>query len=334
MLNTARAILAMDTSPFGPSLSLLPVMRALRTSYPKTLLVAAAPVGTCELLTACGLVDETISLGVVKLSENGRSGGLKKLLELAKGARLYGFDVVLDFSPSVETLVVSRLVLRARVFTPSKLPRVMSMLLDFGRAPRIEASSDYANVLKQIGVEMKDARFNVAPPVEEDARFEHRLASSGSRGGELIVLLYASNPGSPGSWTIDGFGEIATRLANNFSARIVAVDEPADQSFTRAMGALIPRGSIKLAEPRALELIAAIARASVVITDEAAIARLASELGTPVIEIADSISNSAPASTSHRIVRGSSRSKVLPDEVYEAASEMIQENRSRSLFDR
>lgn len=333
MLYSARSILAIDMSPFGQSLALLPVMRALRASYPKTFLVAAAPGGTCELLRAGRLVDETISLGVVKVSDHGHAGGLKRLLGLVRGARRYSFDAILDFAPSLETQIVSRLVLRARVFTPSRLPRVIGMLLDLGSAGR-PTRSDYANVLQQAGVEMNDARLAITPPVEEDARFEHRLASGGSRGGELIVLLYASKPGSRRFWPVGAFGEIGTRLANNFNARIVAADEPTDHSFTRALSALLPPGTIKLAEPRALELIAAIARSSIVITDEPAIAQIASELSTPVIEIADTISTTIAPSSTHRIARGSSRSYVSADEVYEIASEMIQGNRSPSLFQR
>jgi hypothetical protein len=96
---------------------------------------------------------------------------------------------------------------------------------------------------------------------------------------------------------------------------------------------LLPRSAIKLAEPRTLELIAAIARASIVITDEKAIAQIAGELSTPAIEIADSITNRAQPET-HRIARASSRRHVSVDEVFDLAGEMIQENRSPSLFHR
>jgi ADP-heptose:LPS heptosyltransferase len=336
MLYPARSILTIDLSPFGQSLAMLPVIRAIRDSYPNTLLVAAAPGGTCELLTAGGLVDETISLGVVKVSDHARAGTLKRLLGLAKATRRRSFDVVLDFSASLEAMVVSRLILRARVFTPSKLPRVISLLLDLGGTPRVslDAQSDYANVLQQLGVVMNDVRLAITPSVEEDARFEHRLSSSGSRGGELIVLLYAANPLSRRSWPVDAFGEVGTRLANNFNARIVAADEPSDDAFNEGVRSWLPPGAIRLAKPRALELIAAIARASLVITDEPGIALVASELSTPVIEIADANSSCGESSSAHRIAQGSSMSRVSPEAVYEIASELIQENRSGSLFRR
>ena len=74
----AHSILSIDMSPFGQSLALIPAMRAVRAAYPTTLLVAAASNGTCELLSACGIVDETIGLGVIKSPEAGlmRSRGL------------------------------------------------------------------------------------------------------------------------------------------------------------------------------------------------------------------------------------------------------------------
>ena len=337
MLYPARSILAIDVSPFGKSLTLLPAMRALRASYPQTLLVAAAPEGTCELLNACGLVDEIISLGVITPADGGLGGALKRLAGLVRGARHYNFDLVLDFSPSVETQLVSRAILRARVFTTSKISQVIGRLMDFGGASRSGAEStrsDYANVLQQAGVELIETRLAIAPTAEEDGRFEKRLAASGSRGGELIVLLYGS-PLGRGYWPIEAFGEIGKRLANNFNARVVAADEPSDSAFTRAVSELLPNGAIKLSEPRSMELISAIARASIVVTDEPAIAQVASELSTPVIEIADTASPQAVAtSTTHRRARALSRSHVSAEEVFGIACEMIQENRSLSLFQR
>jgi ADP-heptose:LPS heptosyltransferase len=242
--------------------------------------------------------------------------------------------LVLDFSPRLETQITSHLFLGARTLTPSRIPRAIEVLLSFAPSRRADSSalSDYYNVLQQTGVELDDTRLVFAPPVEEDARFEERLAKAGSRGGELIVLFYASNPRDPRGWPADAFAEVAVRLTNNLGARTVAGDEPSDDAFTNAMSALLPPAAIKVARPRALELLAAIARASIVITDEPGLARIASELGTPVIEIADTISSSAMPSSTHRILEGSSRKRVSADEVYQTACELIQDSRSASLF--
>jgi ADP-heptose:LPS heptosyltransferase len=298
------------------------------------LLVAATSAGIGELLRASGIIDEAIDLGVIKSSERGFAGSLKRFAGLVRRARRFSFDLVLDFSPRLETQITSRLFLGARTLTPSRIPRAIEVLLSFaaGRgAADSSALSDYYRVLQQTGVELNDTRLVFAPRVEEDARFEERLAKGGSRGGELIVLLYASNPNDSRGWPADAFAEVAVRLTNNLGARIVAADEPSDDAFTNAMGALLPPAAIKLARPRALELLAAIARSSIVITDEPGLAQIGSGLGTPTLEIADTISASTPSST-HRILEGSSRKRVSTDEVYETACELIQDSRSASLF--
>lgn len=334
----ARSILALDVSPFGRSLGLLPAIRALRATYPQTLLVAGAPSGTCELLVRTGLCDETIDLGVLKSSSvGGMPGGLKRLISLARQSSRHTFELVLDFSPRVETQVVSRLFLRAQTITPRKPPRAFEALLGLAGVHRPAEQSpmwDYGSVVTQAGGELKDTRFGVSASIDDNARFERLLSAGGSRGGELIVLLYASDAGDEKGWPVNAFVEIGTRLANNFGARIIVADQPADSAFTDAAGGLMPASSIRLARPGAFDLLAAVARASIVITDEAAIAKLAAELHTPVVEITDSTSRPPASSPAHSVVNGSSRRRAPVERVYEVACGIIQESRSESLFRR
>jgi len=334
MFHPARSIFAIDASPFGHSLALLPAMRSLRVSNSKALLVVCASTGTCELLTAYGLVDEIVDLGVIKSSDGPFASSLKRFALLMRSARRFNCELVLDFSPRLETQIASRVFVRARTIVPAKLPRGIEILWGLAAvpgAPRSAALSDYASVLQQAGVEMNESQFVLPPGAEENSRFEQRLAKSGSLGGELIVLFYASNPYDSRGWPANAFGEVAMRLTNNLGARIVIVDEPGDDSFTNATTSLLPPGAIKLVRPRALELLAAIARASIVVTDEPGVAQAASELGTPVVEIGSTASASA-RSSSHRILEASSPKRISTDEVYEAACELIQDSRSASLF--
>lgn len=329
-----RSILVIDISPFGRSLFLLPVIRALRAAYPKTFIAVATSMGTCELLTATGLVDEAIDLGIIRPSDDGGyAGAFKRAAQLFRRARRFNFDLVIDVSPRLETQMLFRFIVRARTITPSRMPHVIEMLLG-GQSRRLHGQAgDYEGVLRQLGITMPDAQFAIRLSDEEHTQFEQMLSKRGSRGGEPIVVLYAANPVSSSGWPVEAFGEMAVRLAHNFGARVIAADEPADKSFTEAISTMLPQTAIKLAEPRALELTAAVARASLVITDECGLAQVATEMGTPVIEISDN-SAARSSSESHRIVRGSSRARVTTDDVYEIACEMLQSSRSASLFQR
>jgi len=315
----------MDLSPFGRSLKLLPAINAIRQAYASAFIVVAANTGACELIAADNLADETIDLGIIKAA-GGNTSGLKRLVTLAKRARRHSFDLILDFSPRLETMIVSNVLLRARTITPSSIPRAVEFFLAFGG--RQFKPDDYTSVLNQISIKL-DRRFQIAASATENSQFEQFLARNGSRGGELIVMLYASGAQS----SFERLAEVGTRLANNFGARIVAADQPGDREFTDAVGKRFSASKSLLVEPRAPFLIAALARASIVITDEGAVAEAAATLGTPAIEIADSRTEPSGPSKRHRVVRANRGRAAPTDEVFETACEMIQQSRSASLFD-
>jgi len=334
MTDSAGSILVVDETPFGQSLALIPAMRALRVSDPKAFLVAAAPSGTCELLTSHQLADDTLPLGVIKQSDGASSNTFKRLWALVRRSRHYNFDLVLDFSSKLETQLISRLFLRSKVISPSGLPGALGFLMELGGLSRSAGApglSAYESVLRQAGVELADGRLSLRLSADEDSQFEKRLSASGYKGGELLILLYCASSGSRNGWPDASFTEIGSRLANHFDARVIVADEPSDDSFTRSQREL-PSSAIKLAQPRAEELVAAIARSSIVITDSPSVGKIAAEIGTPAIEIADGRSAQEQLSVTHRIARAASRVRVPTEEVYEIACEMIQESRSSILF--
>jgi ADP-heptose:LPS heptosyltransferase len=322
MLYSAHSILVVDTSPFGRSLNLLPAMKVLREAYPNAFIAAAASSGICELLLSAGLVTEIMDLGVIKPGDG--LTGFKRIVRLIGRARRFNFDLILDFAPRPETQFLSRVVLRARTITAARLPLVLEFLLGASRQG-YERPGEYEGVLRKLGLEPGNGRIAAAPASEENARFEALLARNGFRGGEPVVVLYTA--GGPGAWPIASFAETAHRLANNFTARILAVDEPSDRSFTTALEGLLPRAAIKLTEPRALELMAAVARASVLITDELNLAAAASEMGTPIINLTRPFEGAKG-----RAAPAAKPASATTDEVFDQACEILQESRSSSLF--
>jgi len=321
MLHPARSILIIDVSPFGRSIALLPAMRVLREAYPNAFIAVAASTGICELLFAAGLVSETIDLGVIK--PVGRSS-LKRIVGLLRNTRHFNFDLVIDFAPRPETQFLSRFMLRARTITPSRLPLVVEFLTGGASGRRGEQPAGYESVLRKLGLEAGGGRIAVTLTPEENARFEELLSRNGFRGGEPIVVLYSA--GGMDAWPVASFADVAHRLTNNFNARVVSADGPSDGSFNEALDALLPKTAIQLAEPRALELMAAIARASVLITDEPNLGAVAMGMGTPVIDVAE------PSHPAHQGRPGSKLAGLTTEEVYEEAAEILQESRSDSLF--
>src|SRR5262245_15894580 len=147
MPQVPRSILAIDTSPFGKTLELVPSIRALREAYPDSFIAVAAASGTCQLVAANGIADETIEIGVVRPPDVSQGRAIKRLVTLIRRSRRHRFDLVLDFSPRLETQFVSRMVFRARTIVPARFPRALEMLLGLGDGDRAGNRSNYASVL-------------------------------------------------------------------------------------------------------------------------------------------------------------------------------------------
>ena len=328
-----RSILLVDTSHFGRGLFILPAVRALREAYPQTYIVTATAKGISELVQGFGLADETVDLGIIKAADQGYGGAVKRALRLMRTTNREGFDWVIDFTPRLETQIVSKLGWRTRHITPSRFVNLLDLFLKRRAAPPDDHAEECAVALKKIGITAIPRRFPFPPSGEASHRFEELLRRNGSRGAEPLVVLYSAQAGEGHEWGIENFSDIAFRLANNFQARVVVVDEPYASEFTRAMKGRLPKGAVSMPSPRAADFLAALARASLVISDERGVAKTAGDLDAPVIEIADSASPSG-AGESYRVLRSSSRTRVTADDVYEAACVLIQEGRTPSLFRR
>jgi ADP-heptose:LPS heptosyltransferase len=307
-MKPVRALLAIDASPFGQSLALLPSMRAIRSAHQQIRIAAAASTGTCELIAALRLADQIIDLGAIRPS-GGFGDAATRFFRLLKGRDQ--FDMVLDFWPRLETQLA--LGLPAQVLRPKSLPKLLDQLFSRRRTSFEHHLAECQIILHQLGLRPAQLHIGIEPPQQENDRFEQLAARCEPRLGPLAVF-YASDAGA------EGFAELAARL-HNFGARVAAVDAPYTDAFTKRL-ALKP--VLKLARPRAMEVLAAIARASLLITDDSGMAHLAAELHTPAILIGEDHTPSAMSFTWLDPI----------DEIFEAACQILQRNRTPSLFER
>lgn len=337
MANHPRSILVVESLPFGHALASLPAIRSLRAAYPKTMIAAAATRGIVELLVLGNLVDETIDFGVIHLSNQGFFNAVGRSARLFGRARKENFEMVLDFSPGPETHLISRVVLGVKTVTPISVDHFVDRMLGRARTPLAgDHRREVASALAQLGIKIEETDPVIRPSDEDNQRFEELLARNKSRGGEPIAVLHSAMGDERRRWPVERFGEIASMLVGNLGARVVVADEPHRRAFTNAISSLLPKGSIKVVAPHAIDLLAAIARASIFITDEPGIADAAADFGTPVLEVAEAglltKRDKSSSSKNHRIVDGAARARIAAEEVYDTAAGMIQENRSSMLF--
>jgi ADP-heptose:LPS heptosyltransferase len=304
----------------------------IRSQWPKTFIAAAVSRGIGEMLAPYNLVDETIDLGAIPPSGSGAIAKAKQFAKLASSLRKMDSDLVLDFSPRGELQFLARFLLQTRTVVPAT-GNFTNILGRKGKRAG-DFKSGYASVLRQIGIEASRLDLKIELTAEDNQRFEKLLEKSGSRGGEPLVVIHSEMGRDRACWPAEQFADVSTRLSSNLGARIIALDEPTDRRFTESVFSSLPRGSIKLSSPRAIDLFAAVARASLLLTDNRGLAWAATEMGVPTLELAESRSGVSSEAKTHRVAASSSLMRLSADEVYSQACELLMENRSSLLFHR
>jgi ADP-heptose:LPS heptosyltransferase len=327
----ARTILAIDNSPFGASMDLLPAIAAIRQGYADAKIVGAASSGLCELFNSYRLVDHAIDLGAIKPSSHWPGSAVFTELKLASRTQGRDFDLVLTFSGLSIVQLLARFRTRARIIQPSTtLWDLIEPLIGRGYHQSPRRRSPYNSVLRQLGLEANEPPWSPPRLTEQDDQFEKLLRRGGYKGGEPLAMLYSAGPNSPVGWPLDRFSDLAGRLATAFGVRTIAADIPYTSDFTSRIGWMLPKDSIKVKSPRGLELVACLARASMIVTDDSGVARFAARLGTPAIDLADS----DPLKPGNLIHQAPGGTLATTDEVFEIACEIVRKSRTAALFDR
>ncbi len=328
MAQEPRSILVACRTSFGRSLPLLPALKAIRTAHPGARITAAVHRGIWELLPRYDLVDEAIDLGNVRPSDNRLMSRLGQFARLASRARKKEFDLALDFFPAGDTQFAARVLVGARTIAPSGGGFLA------GRSRAVDFERNYSSVLRQLDIKFGQLRPQIELTEEDNEWFEKLLRRSGSKGGEPIVALHSEMDRQRGNWPAEKFGEVAARLQPERGARVIAFDEPCSKEFTQAVAKFLPKGAIRIPSPRAVELLAAMARASLIVTDNRGLSWAATALGVPVAELAEASASVKSEARTHQVISSSSFGRVKSEDVLEAASQLLMENRSSLLFQR
>ena len=172
----AQSILAIEASPFCRSLAVLPALRALSDTYPGARRVIAASRATCEVVAAGRLATEVLDLG--NLSTTGASPAfeIKKLLKLLGLTRRAQFDLVLDFSPGIESGIATFLGRHSKVVTASKASHLIELFFGGGgKRSSGDHAEECARIVRRLGLDVDEKSPIIELPSEENSRFEQVL---------------------------------------------------------------------------------------------------------------------------------------------------------------
>jgi ADP-heptose:LPS heptosyltransferase len=319
----ATRTLILALASFGDAALAVGPLAARRAARPDERVTLAGAAGVCEIAASLRLADEVWETG------GGAAPGAWDLVRTAQflvRARRARFDAVVDLFPRFGSMVASWLAMGGRA--ASSTSRYVDAFLKAKSA--VQGSIDPVDrIAVLLGVDPNAAGLELRSEPESDAWVERALRAIGYRGGGPVVVVHTS-----GRWPLSAFAEVAARLRSGFGAWPVALDTPREAGLARQLAGALGGSVLGVTAPSGPRFIAALERASLVVTDDMSVAHLAGLGHVPAALAARRGPFRLGPRPGLRVLDAEAPVAAGASAVYDAACELMSKHRTASLFER
>lgn len=275
----------------GDAVMCEPALRGLRSLFPHAELTVLAKPSVAELFSGHAGVDR-----IVLYDDRRLHAGLSGKWELAETLRRHRFDLAVLFQNAFEAALLAWLAGIPRRYGYATDGRAL-FLTDPVAVPDFLKSVHhvvyYWKLLKPLGLNGEPAAPALTVSPDEERMMGERLASSGIGPSDFVIGI---NPGSmygmAKRWPSDRFAEVARRLAGRLrehegrEAAAVILGAKGEEALGREIaGRLDVKTTIFSGATTIRELMAAIKRCRLLLTNDTGPMHIAAALGVPVTAI-------------------------------------------------
>jgi ADP-heptose:LPS heptosyltransferase len=265
-----RRALVLHPGALGDVLLAIPALRSLAAAAPDGELVLAAQPRIGRLLASLGVVDRCLdfdTLGLDALFADGPAP--ERLRSLLAGARVVSWFGSRDarFGDRLRSLALESVIAPT---VPVEPRTVWEHLLD-SVAP-LTAVQEVRRDPVILGGERVDAG-------------RRALLDAGWDGARPLVILHPGAGGAAKRWPVEGFAEVAQRVARATDADVVVHEGPADHDAVAALRTCVRVPVRVLADPPLETLAGAMHHASLVIGNDSGVTHLAAALGAATLAL-------------------------------------------------
>jgi heptosyltransferase-2 len=321
----------------GDAVMCEPAVAAVRRLFPQAELTLLVKPAVAELFKGHPAVAH-----ILVYDDRGQHAGLTGKWRLANELRRGRFDLAILFQNAFEAALLAFLAGIPRRYGYATDGRRLLLSEPVPRPGRNAVAHQveyYLGMLRPLGCEERAAPPQLVLFHEEESAMARRLAESGISGAELLIGL---NPGSTYGgakrWLPERFAETADRLAGQFNAKVLIVGARGEEALAQAIAGRIKAKTVVLSGKTSVrELMAAVRRCAVFVTNDTGPMHIAAAFGVPVVAVFGPTDwrTTAPFGTGHALVRQPvdcspcllrecpidhrCMTRVTVDEVYQAA---------------
>jgi len=334
---SVKRILVRGPNWIGDAVMCEPAISALRRLFPQAELTLLVKPAVAELFTGHPDVSH-----ILVYDDRGQHAGLTGKWRLANAMRRGRFDLAILFQNAFEAALLTFLAgipCRYGYATDGRRLLLSDPVPRPGRGAISHQVEYYLGMLRPLGCEGPAVSPRLVLFREEETAMARRLTESGISGAELLIGL---NPGSTYGgakrWLPERFAETADRLAGQLNAKVLIVGARGEEALAQAIAGQIKARTVILSGRTSVrELMAAVKRCAVFVTNDTGPMHIAAAFGVPVVAVFGPTDwrTTAPFGTGHALVRQPvdcspcllrecpidhrCMTRVTVDEVYQAA---------------
>jgi heptosyltransferase I len=335
-----RNILVIDFGQMGDVVLSLPALAALRRRFPEARLTVAVGKPGRQVVELSGSADEVLVVDRVALRDGFAPLSVARIARLVSEVRRRRFDFCVDLHSLSETNLLGYLS-GAPLRLYSRRPgRSLDFLSNFRPRPPADDRSKHAvdrylDTLAPLQVGEVD-RAPRLPLREEAERAVEQIFRKERVGRDAPLVGLFTGAGNPSRrWPLERFVELARRLARNDGLGTVLFVGPEERAESRRLRAAFAEARTAVLERLDIpQLASAMARLSLLVSNDTGPVHIAAAVGTPVVTLVGRPGPDGyePVGARHRTIFSRGIDLITVEEVYETARATLTAERAGALF--
>lgn len=303
--DSIRKILIRSVNWIGDAVMTTPAISAIREHFPHAEITILANAMVSKLFLHHPGIDS-----IITFDRQGKHHGVAGRLRLAAELRRHAFDLAIILPNSFDSALVPWL---ARI--PARIGKCSDgrTLLLSGRynaakgVPRCHEVEYYLNLIRYFGITGNQTPLHLFVTKEEVNSASALLEEHGIKPDDFILGINpGASYGSAKRWYPDRFAQVALRLADHWSAKVVIFGGPGETAISADIDHRLEGTALNLAGKTSVrELMALIKRCNFFITNDSGPMHIAAAFGVPLVAIFGSTDSSgtSPYSGNSVVVR-------------------------------
>ena len=282
-------ILIIDFGQIGDVILSLPALKAVREKFSAANITAMIGKSGAEIIEISRFVDERITVDRVKLRDGKKLESIREVLKIVKDVRRRKFDFVIDLHSLYETNLLGYLSGAKHRLYINRENRSLDFLANFQPKPplenkRLHLTDQYLNVLKPLGIENAAHAVEIQPRAKDLQKVENLLQTAQLK---QLVGLFPGAGNASRRWSLKKFAEAAQSLSKDKNLQTIVFLGPEEENLRFEVEEKFPTETIILDKLSLLELVAALSKLSVLISNDTGAIHLGGVVGTAIVLVMD-----------------------------------------------